>query len=227
MSWMQSLRSRWSAYQIARTMLNSLNQDSEPDNGRTLLDDFIDQCRQIPQPTVLELGTSRSIPTRSTLHNDWVPHAKTYLGTDIESGPDVDIVADVHRLSQFVGKDQIDIIISCSSFEHFKYPHLAAHELMKTLKVGGLLFIQTHQTFHLHSYPFDYFRFSREALAGLFGTKMGFNVLATDYEFPSRIFSQREPNTAVKPAYLNVRLFGTKQQPTPEEYIYEYDTQLK
>ncbi len=53
-------------------------------------------------------------------------------------GIDVDIVADVHKLSQTTGEEQFDIVISCSSFEHFKYPHLAAHEIMKALKTGGL-----------------------------------------------------------------------------------------
>ena len=44
---------------------------------------------------------------------------------------------------------------------------------MKALKVGGLIYIQTHQSFPLHGYPHDYFRFSREALASLFGTHDG------------------------------------------------------
>lgn len=226
MSWIQSLRIWWSAYKLSKLMLHSLSQAPKPNDDQSLLDAFIDQCRTIPQPTVLELGTRRSIPTRSTMHSDWVSHAKEYLGTDIKSGVDVDIVADVHRLSDFVGEEQFDIIISCSTFEHLKYPHLAAHEVMKALKVGGLLFIQTHQTFHLHSYPYDYFRFSREALAGLFGTQMGFEVIVTDYEFPSRIYSQREPSTAIQPSYLNVRLFGIKRQSTPNQYQYEFDVDL-
>ena len=39
--------------------------------------------------------------------------------------------------------------------------------LLSQLKIGGRLFIQTHQTFHLHAYPSDYFRFSTEALAAM------------------------------------------------------------
>jgi SAM-dependent methyltransferase len=187
------------------------------------LDDFLKRCRTLSAPRVLELGTKRSIADRSTLHDEWVPNAGEYLGTDIEPGQDVDIVADVHRLSTVVGQESFDIVISCSSFEHFKYPHLAAHEVMKVLKVGGLLFIQTHQTFPLHAYPYDYFRFSREALAGLFGDSMGFRVIAADYEFPAAIFSQEGPHLARVAAFLNVRLFGEKQGSTPQEYIYEYD----
>jgi SAM-dependent methyltransferase len=180
----------------------------------------------MPAPRILELGAKRSIADRSTVHKDWVPHSAEFLGSDIEPAEDVDVLADVHRLSEFVGAESFDAIISCSSFEHFKYPHLAAHEIMKTLKVGGALFIQTHQSYPLHSSPFDYFRFSREAMAGLFGTKMGFNVIGTDYEFPVRLRAKEAPDIAFMPAYINVRLFGEKTAPTPAQYIYEFDTSL-
>jgi hypothetical protein len=201
-----------------------IHPDDRPD-GNALMEAFLKRARAMESPRVLELGTKRSDPARSTMHREFVPNAGEYLGTDIEPGADVDIVADVHRLAQVVGEEQFDILISCSTFEHFKYPHLAAHQVMKTLRIGGLLFIQTHQTFPLHAYPYDYFRFSRQALAGLFGTQMGFRVLATDYEFPARLFSPRDHYLARMPAYLNVRLFGEKVIRTPEVYIYELDTE--
>ena len=197
-----------------------MDPEGRPD-GNVLMDEFLRRCRGLDKPMVLELGTKRSIPTRSTKHNDFVPNAGQFLGTDIEPGMDVDIVADLHNLTKVTGVEQFDVIISCSTFEHLKYPHLAAHEVMKALKVGGLLFIQTHQSFPLHAYPFDYFRFSREALAGLFGTKMGFEVIATDYEFPVRHYTARDAWLYRGEAYLNVRLLGKKTSSTPADYIYE------
>jgi len=196
--------------------------------ANAVLNQFYQRCRTMEKPRVLELGTGRSVPDRSTRHEEWVKHAGEYLGTDIEAGEDVDIVVDVHRLTQVTGAEQFDVIISCSTFEHFKYPHLAAHEVMKALRVGGVLFIQTHQSFGLHAHPFDYFRFSKEALAGLFGTQMGFHTIATGYEFPARVFSGKNylgsrPTTERNRAYLNVCLFGEKVSSTPDEYIYEYD----
>jgi SAM-dependent methyltransferase len=222
------IRSQLSQYLHTLTFhlaTRGLDPTGRPD-GNTLLDDFQARCQALPQPRVLELGTARSIPDRSTKHDDWVPNAGAYLGTDIAPGPDVDIVADIHRLTQVTGEEQFDIIISCSSFEHFKYPHRAAHEVMKALRVGGILFIQTHQTFPLHAYPYDYFRFSREAIAGLFGTQMGFRTLATDYEFPARTFTARDRMFSTMTTYLNVRLYGEKFAPTPAEYIYEFDVDL-
>jgi hypothetical protein len=199
-----------------------IDEPEQPD-GNALMQSFLERAQAMDRPSVLELGTKRSNAARSTRHELFVPHAGQYLGTDISAGVDVDIVADIHRLTQTTGTQQFDIIISCSTFEHFKYPHVAAHEVMKALRIGGLLFIQTHQSFPIHSYPFDYFRFSREALAGLFGSKMGFQVNATDYEFPARVISRREPAASRCSSFLNVRLFGEKVSDTPENYIYEMD----
>ena len=167
---------------------------------------FIARCRELDAPSVLELGTKQSVPGRSTMHRDWVPHAAEFLGTDFEDGADVDILADVHRLSRVVGEERFDIILSCSTFEHLKYPTVAAHEVMKALKVGGLLYIQTHQSFPLHGYPSDYFRFSREALASLFGTTMGLEIVATNNDFPAQIYSRRLDDSHRFLAFLNTTL---------------------
>ncbi len=196
--------------------------------GNSVLHSFFKRCSLLEKPRVLELGTRRSSPDRSTRHDRWVPHAVEYLGTDIEPGTDVDIVADIHRLTRVTGQERFDVIISCSAFEHFKYPHLAAHQVMKALRVHGIVFVQTHQTFPLHAYPYDYFRFSEEALAGLFGTQMGFRVISTGYEFPSKVYAGKDHagnrmNTQLLPAFLNVSLYGEKTDTTPDEYIYEYD----
>lgn len=198
-------------------------QTSVPLTIQPTLAEFLNRCRELEKPRVLEIGTGRADPTRSTRRDAWVPNAAEYLGTDMQSGIDVDIVADVHRLSEIAGEEQFDVIISCSTFEHVKYPHRAAHEAMKALRVGGLLFVQTVQTFPLHDYPYDYFRFSKEALAGLFGTKMGFRLIATDYEFPAAIHSPAIPDNHIFPAFLNVLLFGEKVDKTPDAYIYELD----
>jgi len=187
------------------------------------LEIFIQASKQMSEPTVLELGTKRWKADVSTKHDAWIPNAGKRIGTDILAGIDVDVVADVHRLSDVFGTESIDIIITCSTFEHFKYPFLAAHEIMKTLKVGGILFIQTHHTFPLHAYPYDYFRFSKEAIAALFGSRMGFEVISTDYQFPAVIQSERDPNTSRHQAYLNVHLYGTKVSSTPSQYVYELE----
>ncbi len=179
---------------------------------------FIDRCRRIPVPRVLEIGTATSI---HPIRRDWVPHAGEYLGTDSQYGTNVDFVADVHWLSSVVGVESFDVVIACFVFEHFKYPTLAAHEIMKTLRIGGLVFVETHQSFPLHYFPRDYFRFSREALASLFSSSMGFTV-ETDYEFPVTIRSANHQTEHLQ-AFENVRLFGEKIASTPDDYRYEVE----
>src|SRR4051812_9990581 len=188
-----------------------------------LEDAFRAACEALPSPSVLELGTLQAVAGVSTMHRDWVPHAGEFLGTDIEDGADVDVVADAHRLSQVVGTERFDVVLSCSTFEHFKYPWLVAHELLKALRVGGVLFVQTHQSFPLHGYPSDYFRFSREALAGLFGTRMGFEVVATGYDFPAQVYARRTPGSERHPAFLNTTLWGRKTGATTEDYRFDLE----
>ena len=200
-------------------LLGVPRSDGEPSSD--LEARFKARCRELESPAVLELGTLQSRPGRSTMHRDWVPHASEFLGTDLEQGPDVDIVADVHKLSEVTGEERFDVVLSASTFEHLKYPTLAAHELMKVLRVGGLLYIQTHQSFPLHGYPFDYFRFSQDALASLFGTQMGMEVVATNNDFPVRIHSRRVRHLQLQPAFLNTTLWGEKRAPTPRDYQYE------
>jgi hypothetical protein len=210
-------------YDWLTSTLGMLGAPANTREGAELLERFLAQTKSMQAPSVLELGTKQSMPGRSTKHEAWIPHAREYLGSDITTGADVDVVADVHRLSEVVGRERFDVIVSCSTFEHLKYPHLAAHELMKSLKIGGVLFIQPHQSFPIHAYPYDYFRFSREAMSGLFGTRMGFTVIGTAYEFPARIYSRQEGASRRNPAYLNVLLYGEKTAATPDTYAIELD----
>jgi len=186
--------------------------------------DFIKLVNNLSSPRILELGTKRSKinKEKGTIHKAEFNNLNAeYLGLDIESGLDVDIVGDVHKLSQVVGEESFDVIISCSTFEHFKYPFLAAYEIVKTLKINGYLFIQTHQCFPLHAYPNDYFRFSTDALMALFGTKLGFKIINTWYEFKAGVLAPRIPALWTSLAYLNSNLIGQKFEKTPENFIYE------
>jgi hypothetical protein len=191
--------------------------------GHHTFEDFVAKAHLMDQPRILELGTRRSLPEVSTRHSRFFPNAGEYLGTDIEAGVDVDFTADVHRLTKVTGEEQFDIILTEAGFEHFKYPHLAAHEIMKALKVGGLVFVQTHQTFPIHAVPHDYFRFSTDALRSLFGAGMGMKVHSANYASPASIYSRVDPQGRKAPAFLHVHIFAEKVASTPAEFVYEYD----
>lgn len=159
----------------------------------------------LDQPRVVEIGTRRSDPDVSTHHRHLVPNASSYIMVDIESGPDVHVVADAHCLSGMFGENRFEAYVSCSTLEHLRWPWKWAQDVSKLLVPGGICYVQTHHTFPLHAYPNDYFRFSLDALGALFdGTDMV--VEAAEYQFPCEI----KPPASVKtwnpnaPAYLNV-----------------------
>jgi hypothetical protein len=87
------------------------------DTHSTVLGEFCSRCAVMDGPRVLELGTKGAGAARTIRHEEWVPRASEYLGTDIEPGDAVDIVADVHRLSEVTDDEQFDAIIACPAFE--------------------------------------------------------------------------------------------------------------
>jgi predicted SAM-dependent methyltransferase len=175
---------------------------------------------------ILEIGTKRSNPALSTHHkrffND-IPDLE-YVMTDYQDGLDVDVVSDLHTAHEFVDST-FDLIISVSTYEHLKYPQLVSHNLMKKLKVGGMMFITTHQTFPLHGYKYDYFRFSREALEAIFNPRMNMKTMATYFDQLCVIV----PHTPVlvwndvAESYLLVTYVGEKTGDTPTEYVYDLE----
>ena len=173
--------------------------------GMNFVEIMKDACSDIPDAAVLELGTKRSNEAVSTTHKDFAKDCAVYVGTDIEDGTDVDVVCDAHDLTEWFGR-KFDVVISCSTFEHFKRLWIVAREIGLILKRGGIVFVQTHQTFPLHSYPSDYFRFSKEALESPFE---GFETIARDYEFPCSIKSDVTKDT--DKAFLNVVYIGRKK----------------
>lgn len=178
---------------------------------------------------ILELGTKRSQNNNPTNKKNLfinIPNID-YVMTDYQNGLDVDIVCDLHKTSSIFNDNSFDIIISCSTFEHLKYPQLCGHNLMKILTVGGIIFIQTHQTYPLHGYKYDYYRFSREALKSIFSSKMNMKTLSTHFNGSCVILPEQNLDTwnDVAESYLNVVFVGEKIGETPKEYIYDIDAE--
>jgi SAM-dependent methyltransferase len=106
-----------------------------------------------------------------------VPDHLDYLGIDIEPGPNVDLVGDIHLLSVFIERNSLDGVLSIATFEHLAMPWKAAVEINRVLKPGGLCYIASHQSFPLHEEPWDFWRFSDSAWQALFNEATGFEIL--------------------------------------------------
>ena len=155
---------------------------------------------------VLELGTKRSNPDIPTIRRVSAPHAE-YIGSDFQDGLDVDLVADAHKLTDVTGENAFDAVLACSVFEHLQRPWIAAKEIVKALKPGGIAYVQTHFAFPVHGYPSDYFKFTREALHTIFDDA-GLNGIRTTYAFPAQLIASGHIQTS--PVHLNSNLIGFK-----------------
>jgi SAM-dependent methyltransferase len=164
------------------------------------------------KPRVLELGTKRSEATFATHHKAWVPHAAKYVMSDIEDGEDVDVVADAHHLCETFKSDEFNVVIAVSTWEHLRYPWEAAAQLAEVLNHHGHCYIATHQTFPIHGYPSDFFRFTTDGLSSCMEWG-GFNTIDTSYAYPCHIIpppdvTRWNPGAA---AFLNVDWYGVNK----------------
>ena len=139
-----------------------------------LLDDWVEQ-HEGQRPKMLDIGGRARSGYR---------HSKSFKQCDVTivdiiGDESVDVVTDVHRMSDDLGFERFDFAICISVFEHLVMPWKAAVEINKVLKPGGLLMIQTHQTVGLHDLPWDYYRFSDQSWKGLFNNRTGFSIEKT------------------------------------------------
>lgn len=149
--------------------------------------------------TVAEVGarvvSSQMSPLRAAFAG-----AERYIGIDIHAAPNVDVVGDAHYIDQLIGRDAAGAVFSLSVMEHLAQPWLFAYGVNRALRVGGLTYHLTHQSWPLHEEPNDFWRFSDEGLKVLFGPAMGFEVIAAGLGSRVRIYpDQRQPAQALMP----------------------------
>ena len=178
--------------------------------SNTACTDFVSWLSREKGARVLEIGTRRTEGGAPTTRRHWAHPSADYVTSDFMAGLDVDVVADAEKLSETFGADAFDAVIGCSVFEHIRHPWLAAPEIGKVLRPGGKVFIQTHFAFPVHAYPYDYWRFTREALETLFGPDSGFASCVSYYEFPAAIVSRELYLSAYGHSYLNVCCVAVK-----------------
>jgi SAM-dependent methyltransferase len=131
---------------------------------------------------ILEIG-SREVTGKSTAREGF--SNATYIGFDYYPGNNVDVVGDAHKLSKYFSKEEkFDIIYSSACFEHFAMPWIVATEIAKLLKVGGIVFVETHFSFSSHERPWNFFHFSDMGLRTLFSPALGFECIEAGMSNP-------------------------------------------
>jgi SAM-dependent methyltransferase len=130
---------------------------------------------------ILEIG-SREVTGKSDARERFAN--AEYIGFDYYPGDNVDVVGDAHKLSQYFEAEKFDIIYSSAVFEHFAMPWVVAAEIAKILKVGGVIFVETHFSYISHERPWHFFQFSDMALRVLFSPALGFECIESGMSNP-------------------------------------------
>lgn len=95
-----------------------------------------------------------------------------YVGLDIEAGPNVDVVVAEPYHWQELNNKQFDAVISGQCLEHCSAPWLTAQQMLKHCRPNGYIAAIAPFQQKPHGYPHDYFRFTGDGLAALFGGKI-------------------------------------------------------
>lgn len=138
------------------------------DNWKNYLQEHFD----VEGKSILEVGSRNVVGGRT---REWFKKAN-YVGFDYYAGENVDVVGDAHELSKYFDQ-QFDLIFSSAVFEHLAMPWKVAIEIIKLLKTGGCVFIETHYSYVSHERPWHFFQYSENALDILFPAKFGMKCL--------------------------------------------------
>lgn len=135
-----------------------------------------------PGLKILEVG-SREVTSTSQARKNF--SQATYVGFDFYPGSNVDVVGDAHKLSSYFPEgEKFDIIYCSACFEHFAMPWIVTTEIAKMLKVGGIVFVETHFSFSSHERPWHFFHFTDMALRTLFSPALGFECMEAGFSNP-------------------------------------------
>ncbi|MGB4858954.1 MAG: methyltransferase domain-containing protein [Dokdonella sp.] len=163
-----------------------LRKTSVADPYHEVFVDFMSLTQQAPSPSVLEIG-SRNV--RNITRRNLFPNCTDYVGFDILAGDGVDVVGDVHKLSESFPPERFDFIYSVSVFEHLLFPWKAVLEINKVLKTGGHVFLSTHPVWPAHELPWDFWRFPGNGFHALFNKFTGFEIVALTEGLPCKVYS--------------------------------------
>jgi hypothetical protein len=137
---------------------------------------------------VLELG-SRAHSGKG--YRDWFPEPFEYVGFDFHAGSNVDVVGDAHELSKHFPPQSFDAVFSIAVFEHLAMPWRVVLEVNKVLRMHGLVFVSTPQTWPIHEVPCDFWRFSRYGWPTLFNKFTGYEIVATEMGEPASVVGKQ------------------------------------
>jgi SAM-dependent methyltransferase len=139
-------------------------------------------CRILPEgsvkgKSVVEVGAYDVNGSSRSIILQQLP--ASYIGTDMEAGPGVDLVCTGQELPGKVGTDSVDLVICTEVLEHVEDWRAFLSSVWSVLKTGGILLLTTRSPgFPLHNYPSDHWRFTVRDMLAIFGSQEILTVTA-------------------------------------------------
>ncbi len=172
---------------------------------------FVEKANKLDDSRILEVGSRHSLAKSHFSRGE-------YTGFDIRPGEAVDVVGDVHHLSEKLEQGYFDFVFSLSSFEHFAMPWKAILEINKVMKDGGILFVSTHPAWPPHELPWDFWRYGKGSFNVLLNRKTGFEIIQCSEGLPASIvpYGYEPPmiNMHKHPAHLGITALARKIGPS-------------
>jgi SAM-dependent methyltransferase len=122
------------------------------------------------QEPLVELGARAAEGQEDVADLRTVFGAREHIGCDIQAGPGVDRIEDIHHLT--FADESVGTVICLETLEHVADPLRAVQEMHRILRPGGVLAISSLMFFPIHAHPWDYWRFTPE----------GFELLLQPFE---------------------------------------------
>lgn len=151
----------------SRKFLTALSRNYKSSPGRW------QRIHALITPLLLESnitsGAMLEIGGRKNPRNECFPQF-SYTALDLDGKPHSSVAvvkADITHCPQ-IPDASFDFIFSLDVFEHISKPWLAASEIRRILKPGGLTFHSTLFSWRYHPCPIDYWRYTPECLIALF-----------------------------------------------------------
>jgi SAM-dependent methyltransferase len=122
----------------------------------------------------------------------------SYLGTDAQDGPGVDLVCPAERLPAVLGDGFADVVASFEMLEHAEDWRGAVTGIAQILAPGGLLLLTTRSPgFPYHPHPGDHWRFTVDQMDGI-AEALGLDVVRLepdpDWNCPGVFLLARKPD---------------------------------
>ena len=141
-----------------------------------------------------------------------------YVNLDLQHAGEHTVVGDITACPE-IADGSYDVVLSVDVFEHLDRPWLAAAEISRILAPGGLSYTSTLFSWRYHPCPIDYYRYTPDALAFLFGAldtvEQGFDTTERRRDVRKKARHDPMPLDALGGWRENVRVFHAGIKPDP------------